>query len=100
MLIQEQEYLNFKRQYVAGPISKGPNDRQRAAKARKKQIQSAKELSKMLQIPAAIDAEMLEVVQPEYFKPNPNRNTNLARKAVRVRREKGAVKSQQHCPIY
>ena len=71
MLIQEHEYLNFKRQDVAGPIGKGPNDKQRAAKARKKQIQSAKELSEMLQILLAIDAEMLEVVKPEYFKPNP-----------------------------
>ena len=88
MLIQEHEYLNFKRQDVAGPIAKGPNDRQRAAKARKKQIQSAKELSEMLQIPAAIDAEMLEVVRPEYFKPNPKSKHKPGKKGTEGKKRK------------
>ena len=88
MLIQEREYLNFQRQDVAGPIAKGPNDRQRAAKARKKQIQSAKELSEMLQIPAAIDAEMLEVVRPEYFKPNPKSKHKPGKKGTEEKKRK------------
>ena len=88
MLIQERKYLNFKRQDVAGPIAKGPNDKQRAAKARKKQIQSAKELSEMLQIPVAIDAEMLEVVRPEYFKPNPKSKHKPRKKGTEGKKRK------------
>ena len=42
----------------------------------------------MLQIPAAIDAEMLEVVRPEYFKPNPKSKHKPGKKGTEGKKEK------------
>ena len=50
-----------------------------------------KELSKMLQIPVAIDAEMLEVVRPEYFKPNPKSKHKPGKKGTEGKNRKIAL---------
>ena len=97
MLLQEREYMNFKRKDVPGPVCKGPNDKQKAVKARKRQINSAKEVSEMLQIPAAVDAEMNEITHPEFFKPNSKAKHKQVKKGNEGKKRKRS--SQEPCNI-
>ena len=70
MLVQEREYLDFSREDIPAPSGRGPTDKKRTVKSRKKQMQMGKEVSEMLMLPEAVDAELRELRNPEFFKPN------------------------------
>ena len=69
MLVQECDYLNFKRNDASAPVANGPTDRERASRSRKAQMKAAKQVAEMLRIPEAADAEVNEVRNPGVFMP-------------------------------
>ena len=69
MLVQECDYLNFKRNDAPAPVASGPTDRERASRSRKAQMEAAKQVAEMLRIPEAADAEVNEVRNPGVFMP-------------------------------
>ena len=70
MLVQERDYINFKRGDVPPPVGRGPTDKEKASKSRKYQMEAAKQVAEMLRIPEASHVEMKEMRNPSSFIPN------------------------------
>ena len=70
MLVQEVEYLNFKRNDTPPPVVAGPTDQKKLAKSYKTQMAAAEGIADMLSIKSKIGSTLKELTNPEHFIPN------------------------------
>ena len=70
MLVQEVEYLNFKRDDTPPPVAAGPTDKKKLAKSYKTQMAAAEGIADMLSIKSKNGSTLKELTNPEHFIPN------------------------------